>query len=62
MFLRTQTYEDEWSPYVMTQRLLGILDAGKHWNWSLRTTGGRRCLGTLDSTSAPVISVSGQNQ
>ena len=62
MFLGTRTYEDEWSSYVMTQRLLGTLNAGKHWNWSLGTTGGHRCLGTLDSTSAPVISASGQNQ
>ena len=62
MFLGTRTYEDEWSPYVMTRRLLGTLDAGKHWNWSLETTGGCRCLGTSDSMSALVISASGQNQ
>jgi len=62
MFPRMQTYKDEWSPCVMTQRLLGILDAGKYWNWSLETTGGHRCLGTLDSISASVTSASGQNQ
>ena len=61
MFLGTQTYEDEWSPCVMTRRSLGTPDAGKHWNWSLGTTGGCRCLGTSDSMSAPVISASEQN-
>jgi len=62
MFPGTQTYEDEWSPCVMTRRLLSTLDTGKHWNWSLGTTGGHRCLGTLDSMSAPMTSVLGQNR
>jgi len=56
MFSRTQTYEGEWSPYVMTQRLLDTPDTGKHWSWFLGTTGGLKCLGTSDSTSAPVTS------
>ena len=41
---------------------LDTLDAGKHWSWSLGTTGGLKCQGTLDNTSAPVTCASEQNQ
>ena len=62
MFSRTWTYEGEWSHCAIIQRLLDTLDIGKHWSWSLKTTGSLKCLGILDSTSAPMISALERNQ
>ena len=62
MFPGTQTYKGEWSRCAMTQRLLDTPDTGKHWSQLLGITGGLKCLGTSDNTSAPVTSVLGQNQ
>jgi len=62
MFSRTQTYKGEWSHCTIIQRLLDTPDVGKHWSWSLGTTGSLKCLGTSDSISASVTSALEQNQ
>jgi len=62
MFPRIWTYGGEWSRCAMIQRSLDTLDAGKHRSWSPETTGGLKCLGTSDSTLAPVTSALGRNQ
>ena len=59
IFPRTRTYKGEWSHCAIIQRLLDTPDVGKHQSWSLRTTGGLKCLGISDSISAPVTSVRG---
>ena len=45
------------SSFIMTPRLLAILNAGKHWNLYLGVTGGLKCLDISVSTSVSVICV-----
>ena len=56
IFPGMRTYGDKWSPCVMTRKLWSTLDTGKHQSQYLGTTGGLKCLGTLDNTLAPITS------
>jgi len=62
MFPEIQTYGGKWPCCAIIQKLLDTPDIGKHWSWSPETTGGLKCLGTLDSILAPVTSALGQNR